>query len=185
MRKIILTLAVSLDGFIEGPNREIDWIEFTPETGDALGKFLEEIDTVLYGRISYEMWGTFTPADEASEFEKDFYRKLDKMTKYVFSTSKTEFEGNPIVLSAEIKETIEDLKRQPGKHIWLYGGASLISTFVNLDLVDEFRLAIFPVILGAGNPLFKDIEHRVKLKLLKVADSKMGVAELHYAKLND
>jgi dihydrofolate reductase len=182
MRKIILTLAVSLDGFIEGPDREIDWIEFTPETGDALGRFLKEIDTVLYGRISYEMWGAYKPGTEASEFEKDFYRKLDKTKKYVFSTTKTEFEGAPTVVSDNIKETIETLKQQPGKHIWLYGGASLITTFINLDLVDEFRLAVFPVILGAGNPLFKNIARRVKLKLLKVEGSKMGIAELWYAR---
>lgn len=184
MRKVIMTLAVSLDGFIEGPNRETDWMTFTEETGDALGAFLKEIDAVFYGRVSYEAWGNYVPADDASEFEKDFYKKLDKMTKYVFSRSKTEFDGNPAVINSDVAHVVEDLKRQSGKNIWLYGGAGLISSFVNLNLVDEFRLAVFPIILGAGNPLFKDIQQRVKLKLLKVAGSKMGVVELRYEKLN-
>lgn len=179
-----MTLAVSLDGFIEGPNRETDWMTFTEETGDALGAFLEEIDAVFYGRVSYEAWGNYKPADDASEFEKDFYRKLDKMTKYVFSGSKTEFDGNPAVVNSDVARVVEDLKRQPGKNIWLYGGAGLISSFVNLNLVDEFRLAVFPIILGAGNPLFKNIQQRVKLKLLKVEGSKMGVVELRYEKVN-
>lgn len=184
MRKIILTLAVSLDGFIEGPNREIDWIEFSEETGNTLNKFLEEIDTVLYGRVSYEAWGNYSPADDSSDFEKNFYRKLKKMTKYVFSSSKTEFDGNPMVVKSDIKHTIENLKQQSGKDIWLYGGASLISTFVNLNLVDEFRLAVFPIILGEGNPLFKEIKQRVKLKLLEVKSSKSGVVELNYERIN-
>ena len=183
MRKIILSLAVSLDGFIEGPNREIAWIEFTEETGKALGKFLEEVDTILYGRVSYEAWGTYTPSDRSSDFEKDFYIALNKMTKYVFSTSKQEFAGNPMVVKSAIEQTIEDLKQKPGKNIWLYGGAGLITTFVNLNLVDEFRLAVFPVILGAGNPLFKEIKHSVNLKLLEVKSGKSGVVELNYDRL--
>jgi dihydrofolate reductase len=184
MRKIILCLAVTLDGFIEGPNKEIDWIEFTEETGEVLGRFLEEIDTVLYGRVSYEAWGNYSPAENGSDFEKDFYAKLDKMTKFVFSSSKTEFDGNPIVVKSDIKETIENLKQQPGKNIWLYGGAGLLSTFVNLNLVDEFRLAVFPIILGDGNPLFKEIKQRVKLKLLEVKSSESGIVELNYERVN-
>ena len=183
MRKIILTLAVSLDGFIEGPNKEIDWIEFTPETGETLGKFLEEIDTVLYGRVSYDAWGNYTPADDSSDFEKDFYKKLNKMSKYVFSSSKTEFSGNPKVVKSDIEQIIENLKQEPGKNIWLYGGAELVSTFINLGLVDELRLAIFPVILGEGNPLFKEIKQRVKLRLLEVKSSNSGILELIYEKL--
>ena len=77
MRKIILSLAVSFDGFIEGPNKEIDWLSFTPETGEVLNKFLQEIDTVLYGRVSYEAWGTYQPAADAADFEKNFYSKLN------------------------------------------------------------------------------------------------------------
>jgi len=185
MRKIILTLAVSLDGFIEGPNREIDWIEFSEETGKALGKFLTEIDTVLYGRVSYEAWGNYSPGDNSSDFEKDFYSLLNKMTKYVFSSSKTKFEGNPILVKSGFEHIIQNLKQRPGKDIWLYGGAGLISTFVNLNLVDEFRLAVFPIILGAGNPLFKEIKHRVKLKLLEVKSGKSGIVELYYERLRE
>lgn len=131
MRKIILSLITSFDGFIEGPNREIDWITFDEETGKALNKFLSEIDTVLYGRVSYESWGSYTPPEDSVDFEKDFYKRLHKMKKYVFSLSKNKFEGNPVVINSDINGAMERLKREPGKDIWLYGGSGLVSTFMN------------------------------------------------------
>jgi dihydrofolate reductase len=185
MRKIILSLITSFDGFIEGPNREIDWITFDEETGKALNKFLSEIDTVLYGRVSYESWGTYTPPEDSADFEKDFYKRLHKMKKYVFSLSKNKFEGNPVVINSDINGAMERLKRESGKDIWLYGGSGLVSTFMNLDLIDEFRVAIAPVILGAGNPMFKEVNHRVKLKLLDVKPSASGVVEFHYQRIKN
>lgn len=180
MRKIVLCLAVSFDGFIEGPNGELDWIVFDAEGGSALTDFIQEIDTVLYGRISYEMWGNPPITDSSSEFEKNFYGSLAKMNRYVFSNSKDEFEGNPTVVRSDIPELIKKLKQQPGKNIWLYGGAGLITTFMNLDLVDEFRIAVMPVILGKGKPLFKDIENRTKLRLVDITTSTAGVLGIHY-----
>ncbi len=181
MRKIILNLAVSLDGFIEGPNKEVDWMVFDEETGIALNSFLQEIDTVLYGRVSYEMWGDYFPSDDGSDFEKEFYLTLNKMSKYVFSSSKTEFGGKPILVSSDVAEKMRDLKQKPGKNIWLYGGAGLISTFMNLNLIDEFRIAVIPIILGGGTPMFKEIKRRTKLKLLKTEASRSGVVQLFYA----
>lgn len=174
MRKIIMSLAISFDGYIEGPNGEIDWLSFTEETAEFLNNFLDGIDTVLYGRVSYEAWGAYQPGEDAADFEKNFYRKLNGMKKYVFSQQKSSFDGNPVVVQSGIKEVMEDLKKQPGKDIWLYGGSSLITTFMNLDLVDEFQVAVSPIILGAGKPLFQGIDHRVKLKLLDVKPGKSG-----------
>lgn len=182
MRKVILCLAVSFDGFIEGPNKETDWLSFSEESGKALHKFLAGIDTILYGRVSYEAWGNYSPAADSAAFEKNFYDKVNKMTKYVFSSSKNTFDGNPVVVQSGIQNSMEQLKQQPGKDIWLYGGAGLISTFMNLNLIDEFRLAIYPVVLGAGNPLFKNIAHRVKLKLTEVKGGASGVIEVTYQK---
>jgi dihydrofolate reductase len=180
MRKIILCLAVSFDGFIEGPNGELDWLVFDEEGGSELTHFIQEIDTILYGRISYEMWGNYPITDSSSEFEKTFYGALAKMDRYVFSRSKNEFEGNPTVVKSDIPELIQKLKQQSGKNIWLYGGASLITSFMNLDLVDEYRIAIMPVIIGKGKPLFKDIDGRHKLKLVSITPSTAGVLGVHY-----
>lgn len=182
MRKIILCLAVSLDGFIEGPDGELDWIVFDSEGGSALTDFIKEIDTVFYGRISYEKWGNPPITEESSEFEKSFYGALKKMDRYVFSTTKGEFEGEPTVVGEDdnIAELVEDLRGKPGKNMWLYGGAELVTAFMNLDLVDEYRIAVMPVIIGKGKPLFKDIEGRHKLKLIKANTSTAGILELHY-----
>jgi dihydrofolate reductase len=180
MRRVILSLATSFDGFIEGPNGEIDWLTFDEETGEVLGKFLEEIDTVLYGRVSYEAWGNYHPMENSSGFEKDFYGKLHRMTKYVFSSSKKDFDGNVFVINSDVEETIRELKEKSGKDIWLYGGAGLITTFMNADLIDEFRIAVAPIILGDGMPLFKEINQRVKLNLLDVKASKSGMVEFKY-----
>ncbi|MBA4053735.1 MAG: dihydrofolate reductase [Marivirga sp.] len=180
MRKIILSLAVSLDNFIEGPNGEVDWMTFNEETGIALHKFIQEIDTILYGRISYELYGNYTPPENSSDFEKDFYMKTNKMNKYVFSSSRTEFGGTPTVVHSDIQKSMERLKQQSGKNIWLYGGAKLITSFMNLNLIDEIRIAVMPVILGRGKPLFSEINDRVNLKLIKVESSTLGVVGLYY-----
>ncbi len=175
-----MCLAMSFDGFIEGPSGEIDWIVFGEESGSALTEFTREIDTVLYGRVSYEMWGNPPITENSSEFERTFYGKLARMDRYVFSTTKTEFEGNAEVVKDGIAELVAGLKSKPGKHIWLYGGASLITTFMNLDLVDEYRLAIMPTIIGKGKPLFTDVENRHRLKLINANPSKSGVLEITY-----
>lgn len=180
MRKLILALASSFDGFIEGPNREIDWMQFTEDTGNSLVSFSKEIDTVLYGRISYDDWGNYTPPLESSATEKEFYKAVNKMKKYVFSKSKEKFEGDPVVIKENISETISALKAQPGKDIWVFGGGSLITTLMNLDLIDEFRIAVMPIILGAGMPMFKDVSHRVKLQLKEVKSSSEGIVEFTY-----
>lgn len=181
MRNVILSAAISFDGFIEGPNGEIDWIIFgDTEGGSDLMELVEEIDTVLYGRVSYEMWGNPEITDQSSDFEKNFYGAIGKMDRYVFSRTKTEFGGNPTVISGGIAELIRDLKSRPGKNIWLYGGASLVTTFMNLDLVDEFWLGVMPVILGKGKPLFENVEQRHRLRLKESKTSPSGVISVRY-----
>lgn len=181
MRNVILSAAISFDGFIEGPNGEIDWIIFGENEGSAdLMDFVDEIDTVLYGRISYEMWGNPLITDESSEFEKSFNGAISKMDRYVFSRTKTEFDGSAQVISDNIAELVSDLKSRPGKNIWLYGGASLVTTFMNLDLVDEFWLGVMPVILGKGKALFTDVEQRHRLRLKESKTSPSGVVSVRY-----
>jgi dihydrofolate reductase len=182
MKNIILSVATSLDGYIEGPNREVDWLSFSEDTAQVLEKFLDEIDTVFYGRVSYEAWGNYVPAEEGSDFEKSFYRRLNKMRKVVFSTTKDDFAGEPFVIKNDVENAVAVLKRESGKNIWLYGGADLVTAFVNYNLVDEYRIAVFPIILGSGRPLFKGISHRVELKLQHVTSGKSGVVEYCYRK---
>lgn len=180
MRKIILDLAVSLDGFIEGPNQEVDWIIFDDENGEELVSFTNEIDTVLYGRTSYERFGNYVPSQDSSLFEKQFYDKVNAMRKVVFSTSEGYFEGNPEVISNNIRKRVLELKSNAGKNIWLFGGSGLITSLVNLGLVDEIRIGINPIILGDGIPLFKEIQKRRQLRLIKTKTYNSGLVGLFY-----
>ena len=176
MRKIILDLAVTLDGFIEGPNGEIDWIHTSQDpnaTFDSIfGELTSRIDTIFYGRTSYELWGNFMPGEQAPPMIQELYRTIHTKKKFVFSHTKTE--------SSITMDEVQGILQQPGKDIWLYGGAQLITSFINRGLVDVFRLAVFPVILGTGKPLFKDIQERVGLKLNEVKSSNAGVVMLSY-----
>jgi dihydrofolate reductase len=177
MRKIILDLAVTLDGFIEGPNGEIDWCIMDGESN--FDKFLAGIDTIFYGRISYDLWGNYQPAEDEDPFMKDVYKAIHSKTKYVFSTTK-EDDGKATVIRSDIKEHVLEIAKQPGKDIWLYGGGKLITAFINMGLVDVFRLAVHPVVLGSGKPLFQDIKDRINLKLTETKATESGVVFLNY-----
>ena len=181
MRNVILSAAISFDGLIEGPNGEIDWIKFGEEEGASdLMELVGEIDTVLYGRISYEMWGNPEITKESSEFEKNFHGAIVKMDRYVFSTTKTDFEGKVTVVKDNVAELVKVLKSKPGKNIWLYGGSSLVTSFMNLDLVDELWLGVMPVVLGQGKPLFQNVEHRHNMRLIHSKPSPSGAIGVRY-----
>ena len=181
MRKIILNLTLTLDGFIEGPNGEIDWIvgDSSVDFGDILNEIIRDKDAIFYGRKSYELWGDYSP-EQGSQKLKNAYALMHAKTKYVFSATKKSDGTNAIFINGNIKQRVEEIKQQPGKNIWLYGGASLITTFLNLDLIDEYHLAIQPVILGKGKPLFHNIEQRHRLKLIETKGDPSGVAVLIY-----
>lgn len=171
---------MSLDGFVEGKNKEVDWIIFDEETGQDLSAFADEIDTVLYGRVSYEAYGNYVPDESAIQSEKDFYGKVNEMQKFVFSRTMKSAPHNAILIKDDIIGAVNSIKENSKKDIWLFGGAGLVSTLVNLDLVDEIRIGINPVVLGEGNPLFKEINSRKTLKLLKTKIYKSGVVGLYY-----
>lgn len=181
MRKIILNLAVTLDGFIEGPNGELDWINIAGSSGSEhlVAQFLPTIDTILYGRVSYDMWGQFQPDEKASAPEKELWKEVHSKKKYVFSKHPKE-DGKATFISSNIKQEVEKIKAAPGKDIWLYGGSKLITTFINEGLVDNYLLAIFPVILGEGKPLFTNIRNRVGLTFNSVETDPSGIILVSY-----
>jgi len=178
-RKIILDLAVTLDGYIEGKNGEIDWCIMDEEMG--FHHFLNQIDTILYGRKIYDLWGRYVPDPGQAESEKQFWQSVHRKEKYVFSrTQQGNGDNEAIFINDNIFEEVNKLKNKPGKDIWLYGGASLITTFIQLGLVDEFRLSVHPVVLGEGKPLFVDIGKRLNLKLAHARTFSSGVVQLIY-----
>ena len=177
-RRILLDLAVTLDGFIEGPEGEVDWCIMDPDMNFT--NFLNHIDTILYGRKSYDLWGQFTPDFKVSNTEKEIWELVHSKEKYVFSRKQKRTNNKVTIINDNIVEEVNKLKNKPGKDIWLYGGASLITSFINLGLVDEFRLSVHPVILGEGKPLFIEIKQRLKLKMVNTITFSSGVVQLIY-----
>jgi dihydrofolate reductase len=169
MRQIILGLAVSLDGFIEGPNGEYDWCLTDQDYG--MSEFFKRIDSLFMGRKTYEL--TLTMGDQAMP-------GFPKLKEYIFSTTLQQVRPGAIVISGNIESEIKRIKREPGKDIWLFGGASLTSALFNLGLIDELWLAIHPIILGKGKPLFNNIPERIPLTLIDTKSYSTGLVALTY-----
>jgi dihydrofolate reductase len=178
MRKVILECAVSLDGLIEGPNGEYDWC-FNDQDYD-LTEFVNSIDAIFYGRKSYELFGKQIPETFKDEEEKKSWESMLSKKAYVFSTTLKQATGNVTLVGENVVEEVRKIKNQPGKDIWLFGGASLVTSLLNLGLVDEIHLAVHPIVLGAGKPLFIDIQQRLKLELINTKVYSTGLVRLNY-----
>lgn len=187
MRKIILNLAITFDGMIEGPNGELDWIvkDEAIDFGDILHEILSDKDIIFYGRVAYEKFGNQQADENASLKMKEAYDSLNNKVKYVFSKTLNDDRSGAIFINSDIEHKVLELKKQAGKDIWLYGGAKIATTFFNLNLIDEIRLAIHPVILGSGLFLFENIDQKKKLVLLESKAHKSGVTLVKYQVKND
>ena len=168
MRKVILGVAVSLDGFIEGPKGEYDWCFTDQDYG--MSDFLKRVDSTFVGRKTYEMSLGMEGGNAA----------FPQLKEYVFSTTLNHVKKGSVLIKNDIQEQVEKIKRDSGKDIWLFGGARLTTSLMNLGLVDEVWVAIHPIILGAGKPLFNDIKGRVKLKLLDTKTYNTGLVSVVY-----
>ena len=169
MRKVVLGLAVSLDGFIEGPNGEYDWCIPNPEFD--FKEFLNRFDTIFVGRKTYQM---------SSEMEGG-PPGFPKFKEYVFSTTLDKVKAGATLIKGNTKTEVEKIKKEKGKDIWLFGGAGLTASLMNLGLIDELSLAVYPVLLGGGKPLFSNIKDRITLTLLNTKTYSTGVVSLTYS----
>jgi len=168
MRKVILNVAVSLDGFIEGLNGEFDWCFTDQEYG--MTDFMHRIDAIFFGRKTYEL---------VLQMDKNPYP--DKI-KYVFSKTvkNVDVEGNTKLISQNIEETVKKIIDQEGKDIWLFGGANLFTSLLNAGFVDEIELAVHPILLGKGKPLFEGIKERIYFELIDSKTYSTGLVQLFY-----
>jgi dihydrofolate reductase len=193
-RKIIAALEVSVDGFIEGPNGEMVWAMMEDkETWRDVFEMLAGVDTLILGRKmypGYEQYWLAVLADPggilplsgrvASKNEIAYARLAESMDHIVLSSTldKVAWKTTRIVRDVE---DIRKIKQQPGKDMYAVGGATLVSSLMNLGLIDELRLMINPLILGGGKALFKDVKERHSLKLIRVKPLKSGKVSLTYS----
>jgi len=187
MRKIITTTWVTLDGFIAGPNNEMDFVGEIYD--EAMGKYEYDLvsaaDTLLLGRVTYESfagaWPYVPDKPDADSGEVAYAHKLNAMRKIVFSKTLPSVEWNNFTLVREIvPEEIEKLKQEPGRDMLIYGSASVVQELTNYGLIDEYQLLVHPFILGDGKLLFKNIKEKVNLKLVNTEARPSGVVVLTY-----
>ena len=182
MRKLIYLMNVSLDGFIEGPNRELDWTSIDEESYRFFNDQQSDMGTLLYGRRLYEVmnyWETADANPSISEYEREFARIWKNSSKIVFSKTLEQVQGNARLFRGDIAEEITKLKQQPGKDLEV-GGPNLASTFMQLGLIDEYRLVVHPVVLGSGTPFFPALDNPLKLQLIETRTFDSGVVYLRY-----
>jgi dihydrofolate reductase len=184
-RRLFVSMLVSLDGYIEGPDRELDWFEDgDPQFEQYCEEMIDSVGLALYGRRAYEMMLSYWPGAEASPRapqELAFARKMNALPKVVLSRTLERAEWqNTRVIKEDVAEEIAELKRQPGKPIVAWAGASLVSTLASLGLVDEYRLIVHPVLLGGGTPMFQDLETRRRLRLVRTTQVGRSLAVLCY-----
>ncbi len=184
MRKLIADMMMSLDGYFEGPNREIDWFVRDKDMEKLSIEQLHEVDTILLGRAAYELFAKYWPTPAAAAENPAITSALNALPKVVFSkTLKNVGWNNSRLVKERVAEEIFKLKGQAGKDMVMYGGAGLLASLSRLGLIDEYRLRINPIILGGGRPLFQDVRASLNLKLLKAETLASGVVNLFYKRI--
>ncbi len=179
MRKLIMWNMVTLDGCFEGPKSwDIDWHEY------AWGEELEQlsidqsrsIGMLLFGRVTYQGMAAYWTSERGTIAEF-----MNSVPKIVFSRTleRAEWNNTRLVKDNAVEE-VSKLKQAPGKDLYIFGSANLSATFMQHDLIDEYRLGLNPIVLGGGNPLFKPGQERTRMKLLEARPLKSGVVILRY-----
>lgn len=187
MRKLIYSMIVSLDGFVEGPDHALDWPAIDEEFHTFANDQQRAIDISLYGRGMYQVMSYWETADRDpsnTEYEREFAQLWKRTPKVVFSKTLEQVEGNARLIRDDALDEIATLKAQSGGDISV-GGATLAATAIRHDLVDEYRLFLQPVILGSGTPYLPPLDHQRSLRLVDTRTFRSGVVYLAYQRTND
>ncbi len=178
---------VSLDGFVGGPNGELNWFHVDDEMFDYTEGLVDECDLGLYGRVTFEMmehyWPTAADKPNATKHDIEHSRWYKQVPKVVLSNSMQGMDlKNVTILSKDIPDEITTLKKQKGKNIVIFGSPRASYSLMNYNLIDDYWLFINPVIFGEGIPMFKDIKKRINLTFVESKTFTSGVVALHYRK---
>ncbi|MBX7043441.1 MAG: dihydrofolate reductase family protein [Ignavibacteria bacterium] len=190
MRKIISFMHMSLDGFVSGPNGELNWAKVDEELFDHIGNRIKNGDTALYGRITYEMMESYWPSagekPNAGRHDIEHSKWYSKVHKVVLSRSLRGADlPNTTIISEGIARKINEIKNQQGEEILLFGSPAATHSLIAEDLIDGFWLFVNPIILGQGIPLFNGIKNKMNLRLLPATRQfSNGVTELNYEVLS-
>lgn len=185
MRKLIFFMHTSLDGFVAGLQGEMNWIKIDDEMFDFVGTMTDKADTALYGRVTYEMMQNYWPdagkQPNASKHDREHSAWYNRVPKVVLSRTMSE-NGleNTTIIHDKLAENINQIKKQDGKNILIFGSPRASHSLLSEGLIDEFWLFVNPVLLGQGMPLFSGVNEITELKLLETKTFSSGVIALHY-----
>jgi dihydrofolate reductase len=187
MRKLVLSIHMSLDGFVGGPKGEINWIKVDEELFDFISPITDEADTAIYGRVTYQMmesyWPTAADKPTATKHDKEHSRWYSNVTKIVLSRTIHESDKrNTIIVSDNIVQRINAIKKEQGKNILMLGSPSAAQILMQQDLIDEYWLFINPIILGNGIPFFTKLKDSIQLKLAETKIFSSGVIGVRYTR---
>jgi dihydrofolate reductase len=186
VRKVILQMMVTLDGFVAGPNDEMDWLDNDPVMGEAHFSLAQGADAAVIGHGVYQGMAQFWPQaaanPDAPNNEAEFGKLMNDMHKIVVSTRTddlqwTNCEQLLVTSDEDLVHQVTELKNQPGTYLLLYGGVRTAHSFVEHNLVDEYRLDVCPIALGAGKPLFPE---RTKLAFDSATPYESGAMTVVY-----
>ncbi len=176
---------ISLDGFVAGPNGEMNWITINQEIFDRVGERIGKTDSALYGRKTYDMmegyWPTAADQPNASKHDIEHAAWYKTAGKIVLSRSmKGTSLPNTTIISDDVSAEINKIKQQEGSEILLFGSPTATHALIEQGLIDGYWLFVNPVILGEGIPLFANVKEKTKLKLVATHQFASGVTEMSY-----
>ncbi|WP_436866136.1 dihydrofolate reductase family protein [Staphylococcus pseudoxylosus] len=189
MRKLVVFLHSSLDGFVEGPQGAMDigWIVYNHELEDFANEVLQTADTIVWGRKTYEMmydyWPTVSSNENASKHELNHAKWIENVEKVIFSKALNRVDWhNSRLVKKNVKDEIIHMKQQEGKDIVVLGSPRFAHYLMQLDVVDEYKMTVSPTLIGKGLPLFQNIHEQVDLKLIDSKTFESGALGLIYQK---
>jgi dihydrofolate reductase len=188
MRKVVLLMHVSLDGFVARTDGDLSWIHIDGEINPYVDDLIKASDTALYGRTTYQMmksyWPTVPSNPSSQKREIEHANWVENVAKVVFSRTLERADWNNATLVRDnIESEISSLKKLPGKNLMVFGSPKLTHSLMELDLIDEYRMTLNPVVLGTGIPLFTSSVKPVNLKLLESKNFSSGVIALGYERI--
>jgi len=172
---------ITLDGFFEGPDRELDWHNVNAEFNEYALDMLNSAGALLFGRITYELMAGYWPSPAAGKNDQLIAAKMNTLPKVVFSRRLKKAGWNNTSLMIDgLENEVMRLKAQPGDNLLLLGSGSIVSQLAGLNLIDEYRLMVNPIVLGRGVTLFSGARERLRLKLIRTSIFRSGNVLLCY-----
>lgn len=186
MKKVIVSEMVTLDGFIAGPNGEIDWHNVDAEFNEFAIAQLDSVDTLIFGRVTYQLMADFWPTPAGTAENAAIAERMNKTQKVVFSRTLERLEWqNCRLVKGNVVEEVRRLKDQPGKDMVIFGSGTIVTELTKHCVVDEYRLFVNPVVLGNGIPVIRGVGDRILFRLLDSRRFANGNVLLFYGPIQE